>query len=92
MNYSTKYLIISGRVQGVGFRAFVQHQAQELGIKGWVRNRPDGKVEIVINGDQRNLDDIISKIRKGPRWAQVDNVIVNDWNKEENFTAFHVRF
>jgi acylphosphatase len=65
-----KYLI-SGRVQGVGFRYFAQRAARELGVTGWARNLDDGSVEVHANGSRKQLDDFEARLRKGPPGADV---------------------
>ncbi|MCP1335226.1 acylphosphatase [Futiania mangrovi] len=67
---------VRGRVQGVGFRAFVERRAQMLGLSGWVRNRADGSVEAVAAGPQESLDDLVAACREGPRAARVSAVEV----------------
>jgi len=69
------HFLIQGRVQGVGFRWFVQREASELELRGWVRNTEDGEVEVVAAGDAGNLDELRSSLRRGPRGARVDNVV-----------------
>ena len=64
-------LVISGRVQGVGFRAFVERQAQRHGIRGWVRNRRDGTVEALLIGDSHALGEMETACRRGPSMAAV---------------------
>ena len=64
-------LVISGRVQGVGFRAFVERQARKRGLRGWVRNRRDGTVEALFIGDDRALSEIEAACRRGPSMAMV---------------------
>jgi acylphosphatase len=71
-------LRIEGRVQGVGFRAFVEREAVSRGIAGWVRNRRDGGVEAVLSGDQDQIDQIIDRCRAGPRGSRADMVKVMD--------------
>ena len=71
-------LIIHGRVQGVGFRAFVEHEAARRGLEGWVRNRRDGSVETMIAGDRRLLDEMIKVCRSGPAAARVERVDVEE--------------
>lgn len=66
--------LISGRVQGVGFRWFVIRRAQELGVGGWVSNLPDGRVEVVARGTPQQLEAIEGVIRQGPRAARVESV------------------
>ncbi len=61
------HFLIQGRVQGVGFRWFVQREASELNLRGWVRNTEDGDVEVVAAGDAGDLDELRSSLRKGPR-------------------------
>jgi acylphosphatase len=65
---------ITGRVQGVGYRAWAVRQAQKRGLRGWVRNRLDGSVEVMIIGDESEIADMIAACRKGPSLAQVENV------------------
>lgn len=68
---SARRFLISGRVQGVGFRSFAQQQAQRIGVSGWARNLDDGRVEVHANGSREQLDDFESQLRRGPRWADV---------------------
>jgi acylphosphatase len=68
------HLEIGGRVQGVGFRWYVMDKARELGLKGWVRNRPDGKVEVAACGPASELALLESAIRDGPAGARVEHV------------------
>ncbi len=71
---SRVHLIISGRVQGVGFRFFAQRRAMELGLAGWVRNRGDGTVEIMAEGERGALNKFLAAMREGPRAAFVTGV------------------
>ncbi|HZQ22950.1 MAG TPA: acylphosphatase [Terriglobales bacterium] len=66
--------IIRGRVQGVGYRWFVEREAHILGIAGWVRNNPDGSVEVLAMGTRDQLAGLRSRLREGPRAARVDDV------------------
>ena len=68
-------LIVSGHVQGVGFRAFVRDTARALGVKGWTRNLPDGSVEMEAEGDEPTLATFCRRVGAGPGWAQVDYVL-----------------
>jgi acylphosphatase len=70
----TVHLRIEGRVQGVGYRAFVEMRAAELGLSGWVRNRRDGSVEAVVQGAPATIDDMLEQCRKGPPGSRVDRV------------------
>ena len=67
---------ISGRVQGVFFRASCARRADELGLSGWVRNRPDGDLEAVFEGPDEAVEDIVAWCREGPPQARVDRVEV----------------
>ncbi|MFL5522864.1 MAG: acylphosphatase [Gemmatimonadaceae bacterium] len=70
----TVHLEVEGRVQGVGFRWYVVEKAEELGIGGWVKNRPDGRVEIAAAGPREALQKLEAAIRAGPRGARVEVV------------------
>ena len=69
---------ISGRVQGVFFRASAEAEARRLALTGWVRNRPDGSVELVAEGSKTSLDNLIAWCRRGPARAEVEDVQV-EW-------------
>ena len=69
-----KRYIVRGRVQGVGFRWFVDHEARELGLAGWVRNNIDGSVEVLAMGSEQQHSALRSKLQRGPRAARVDEV------------------
>ena len=71
-------LVVSGRVQGVGFRYFTLRRARELDITGWVRNRYDGKVEIEAEGTREGLERFLAEIQKGPPASRVTH-IAEDW-------------
>lgn len=69
------HFLIQGRVQGVGFRWFVQREASEIGLHGWVRNTEDGDVEVVAAGDAEDLAELRASLKRGPRGSRVDRVI-----------------
>jgi len=69
-----KRWLVSGRVQGVGFRYFVQGKANELGLEGWVRNLDDGRVEVYAVGEVERLSDLAAALYMGPRMAEVRSV------------------
>jgi acylphosphatase len=75
---ATKHLIITGRVQGVGFRFYMERKARELGLSGWVRNRRDGAVEAVVQGSSDAVEAIIAWARRGPPSAVVAELRVAD--------------
>ena len=68
------HVIISGRVQGVGYRNWTVITATKLGIEGWVRNRSDGTVEAVFHGNTQQVDAMLEACNKGPMLARVDNI------------------
>jgi acylphosphatase len=72
------HAIIEGRVQGVGYRAFVAQKAGELDLRGWVRNRWEGTVEVVAEGNQTELEKLLEALHQGPRMAFVSKIKV-DW-------------
>ncbi|MGF1550434.1 MAG: acylphosphatase [Sphingomonadaceae bacterium] len=76
-------LRVHGRVQGVFFRNWTRDHARELGLKGWVRNREDGTVEIYATGAQGGLDRLIELVRSGPPAAQVDRLEIEEAESEE---------
>ncbi|MBD3413921.1 MAG: acylphosphatase [Candidatus Aminicenantes bacterium] len=73
-------LMISGRVQGVLFRDFTQRWASSFELKGWVKNLPDGRVEVLVEGDKDKINRLITKLRKGPQMARVDDIDL-DWRE-----------
>jgi acylphosphatase len=70
--------LVSGRVQGVFFRGAMQARMRELGVRGWVRNLADGRVEALVCGDDAQVDLALAFLRRGPRGAQVDEVAMED--------------
>lgn len=74
---ATRQLLVSGRVQGVGYRDWVVRQAQRLGVTGWVRNRKDGRVEILATGEDEALGALVDACREGPPLARVAEVQSN---------------
>jgi len=85
------HAVVHGRVQAVGFRAFVIDIASRLGIKGWVRNRWDGTVEVVAEAERPVLEQLLSYLKVGPRMASVDKVDV-DWQEATGeFFGFYSR-
>ena len=83
-------LRIEGRVQGVFFRASTQDHAKRLGLNGWVRNCPDGSVEVVAEGARSQIENLIAWCRQGPRGAQVSNVGIQWEEFSGEFTDFRV--
>ena len=90
MSAIARHLSISGRVQGVFFRAWTREQADRLGVKGWVRNCPDGHVEAHVEGETPAVEQMIQCLSEGPRAAKVEKVRIWDVDTFE-FDGFEVR-
>ncbi|MFP3720076.1 acylphosphatase [Niallia circulans] len=84
------HLIIKGRVQGVGFRYFVQMIAIENQVTGWVCNKADGTVECIAVASSETLRVFIEKVKKGNRFARVDHIEIKESEPEELFSSFKV--
>lgn len=92
MPNSAVHMIAHGRVQGVGFRFYVRERAVPFGLKGWVRNLPDGSVEIHAEGKKDILDLFIAEIRKGPTFGNVSD-LDEEWTDPTNrYTGFSIEF
>ncbi|SDR53678.1 acylphosphatase [Rhizobiales bacterium GAS113] len=87
----TVHVVIIGRVQGVGYRAWTEEEAVARGLSGWVRNRRDGAVEAVLSGTTTIVDEMIAACRSGPRLAVVEEVRIVDLPSEGLVPGFHVR-
>ena len=87
---SSAHIVVSGMVQGVGFRYFVMRHARLLDLTGWVRNLPSGNVEIEVEGDRTSVESLIVSVRRGPRSAVVANVDVNWKEPLGQFTNFEI--
>lgn len=82
---------VTGRVQGVNFRSSTKAEADALGLCGWVRNCPDGAVELVAEGPEGSVQQLVAWCRRGPAWARVDELEV-DWQEASGeFSGFAVR-
>jgi acylphosphatase len=83
--------VVSGRVQGVGFREFVRYEASTRGLAGYVRNSDDGQaVEVVAEGNDAALDGLVEALHRGPRFARVENVAVEYSEASRGFSRFSV--
>ncbi len=85
-------IIVSGVVQGVGFRWFVIRTVEKLNLKGWVRNLVDGNVEVQVEGDRGEIEILIKAIKTGPRSAVVKNVEIEWCEFEGRFSNFDVKY
>jgi acylphosphatase len=81
---------VRGRVQGVGFRWFVENEAAKLGISGWVRNRSDGSVEVLAQGSREQLFALRAKLHEGPRAARVDDVEEFESQPQQSIKTFRI--
>lgn len=85
------HLVISGRVQGVGFRFFALNEAHKLKLTGWVKNRADGAVEVCAEGEESALLSLLDRLKQGPPSAIVKNVAV-DWRPASgHFNSFEIK-
>lgn len=84
-------IVISGVVQGVGFRYFVYRVAHEVGVVGWVRNLPDGRVQIVAEGDAVQLEALVEEMKVGPRHASIQDVALRWSEAEGKLTTFSIQ-
>ena len=82
--------VVRGRVQGVGFRWFVEREAHVLGVSGWVRNNADGSVEVLAQGTRDQLLGLRSRLRQGPRAARVDDVEESEVGPVAGLTSFRI--
>lgn len=86
------HIFVMGFIQGVGFRRYIKKKAQVLGLKGWIKNLPDGRVEILAQGSKEDIAKLIKIAEKGNILSFVKGVVV-DWQKdEENFSDFEILF
>jgi acylphosphatase len=83
-------VVVTGRVQGVFFRDSVRRRASEQGVSGWVRNRPDGAVEAVFEGEPAAVERMVEFVRHGPRGASVEGIEVLD-EPPEDLPDFRIR-
>ncbi len=86
------HLYIEGKVQGVWYRAFTRDVATKYGIRGWVRNLPDGRVEAVFEGDESDIEKAIAECYKGPPAAVVTNIDIKKEPFKGEFNGFEIRY
>ena len=85
-----KHLVISGKVQGVGFRYWMQNLAINNNISGWVKNRSSGDVEALIIGQEKEVQKLIKQCKIGPSSARIQNIQVNDYNQYYSEKGFNI--
>ena len=90
--FSRVHVFVSGRVQGVAYRYFVERRASEIPVTGWVRNLRDGRVEIVAEGEKADLESFLEFLRRGPRMASIDDldIVWEDYRGE--YADFRIVF
>ncbi len=86
------HVFISGRVQGVFYRASTRDKAVELGLSGWVRNLPDGRVEALFQGDEEKVKEMIAWCERGPSYSSVSNIDVEFGEVSDLMQGFEVRY
>ncbi len=86
----TRRYLVRGRVQGVGFRWFVEAEARTLGVNGWVRNTPDGCVEVLAAGSREQLAALRARLQQGPRASRVDAVDESEAASQPGLKTFRI--
>ncbi|MDE0468764.1 MAG: acylphosphatase [Candidatus Poribacteria bacterium] len=86
------FVIITGKVQGVGFRNFTQLNARQLGINGYAKNLPNGTVEVVAEGGKSQVDALVALLKKGPRYARVDSLEIDERPFTGEYKSFGIRY
>ena len=81
---------VFGFVQGIGYRSWTKRKAEELGLKGWVKNLEDGSVESHLEGEENSLNLMIELMKKGPRFARVEKIEVKEENRVEGYGNFQI--
>ncbi len=90
MTILCRRFLVSGRVQGVFYRSSTQQYARQLGLRGWVRNRRDGRVELLASGSEEKLDELEKWLEIGPEYAKVTNIKVITENQVDTPSTFEV--
>ena len=85
------HAVVRGYVQGVGYRLFALREAQRLSLTGWVRNRPDGAVEVTAEGSEERLRELLSRLQRGPAEAEVERVDVEWLPASGSLEGFEIR-
>jgi acylphosphatase len=88
MAIQAKYIVVHGRVQGVGFRYFVQRVGLRLGLTGNVRNCPDSTVEIAVEGPAKQIADFVQEVEQGPPLARIEHLDIHDMQARGNYRSF----
>ncbi len=86
------HILISGRVQGVGFRDFARRSAEKIGVRGYAKNLANSDVEVVAEGNRVALDEFLVVLEQGPPAGRVDRVQIDQFDRSEECTGFEIRF
>ena len=92
MEKTKAHIIVWGHVQGVFFRENTRKEAEKLGLLGWVKNLPDGTVEIVVEGEKEKIEQIIDFIKKNPGFSKVEDVKIDFEEPTDEFKEFEIRY
>ncbi|MFC1485958.1 acylphosphatase [Candidatus Latescibacterota bacterium] len=92
MAHTAAHIIARGRVQGVGFRFFTHRLARDRGIAGWVKNLPDGSVEIHAEGEKSAMEEFVSLVEEGPMFGSVSDIELVWVEPTSQHTGFDIRF
>nr|WP_295972170.1 acylphosphatase [uncultured Bacillus sp.] len=85
-------IIVSGKVQGVGYRYFSQMKAAQYGIKGWAKNHTDGSVEIIAAGSNEQLEPFIEDLRKGNPFSKINYMEITEMDHADHFPSFTIKY
>lgn len=85
-------IIVSGEVQGVGYRYYTQMKAIQFGITGWVRNLQEGGVEILASGPKADLESFVDEVRRGNPFSTVNHIEVHETEKTESYKSFAIKY
>jgi acylphosphatase len=91
-NIKTYNILISGRVQGVGFRYFAVSVAEKYDVRGYVTNKRDGKVEIVCQGEEEELQSFMEEVKKGPAFSVVTDTVMEEIPEEKKYNRFDIKY
>jgi len=91
-NIKTYNILISGRVQGVGFRYFAVSIAEKYDVRGYVANKRNGKVEIVCQGEEEELQSFMEEVKKGPAFSVVTDTVMEEIPEEKKYNKFDIKY
>lgn len=86
------HIVLVGRVQGVGFRHFIRRTALELGLNGWVRNKPDGSVEVEVEGDEELILVFTELLKSGNSFSRVDRIFNSELPDLQYYRSFYIKY